>query len=170
MAQVRVHELAEEFAMESKAIIAMLGEIGVFPGSPDSLVEPAAEARIRGVLESDPFAEWTRLAKDPSPASTRPTRPAGSSSPRPSRAAELEILRRRQDILSLWERIQERVPDSAPDRVAWLSRASGLQRFHIHFARSVRDWTAHPNRSHQPNPATLSDALQIMKVLDRALR
>ena len=40
MAKVRVHELAKELGVESKVVLAKLGEMGEFVKSASSTVEP----------------------------------------------------------------------------------------------------------------------------------
>ena len=47
MAKVRVYELAKEFGVESKAVMAALEEMGEFVRSASSTIEPAVVRRLK---------------------------------------------------------------------------------------------------------------------------
>ena len=59
MAKVRVHELAKEFGVESKVVLAKLGEMGEFVKSASSTVEPPVVKRF-----TDKFGDELKAASD----------------------------------------------------------------------------------------------------------
>ena len=54
MAKVRVYELAKEFGVESKAIMAKLNELGEFVRSASSTIEPPVVRKLRAVYPAGP--------------------------------------------------------------------------------------------------------------------
>ena len=54
MAKVRVYELAKELGVESKAIMAKLGELGEFVRSASSTIEPPVVRKLRDVYPAQP--------------------------------------------------------------------------------------------------------------------
>jgi len=59
VAKVRVHELAKEFGVESKVVLAKLGEMGEFVKSASSTVEPPVVKRF-----TDKFGDELKSASD----------------------------------------------------------------------------------------------------------
>ncbi|NAZ84305.1 hypothetical protein GTR02_21105, partial [Kineococcus sp. R8] len=53
MAKVRVYELAKEFGVESKTVLATLKEMGEFVRSASSTVEPPVIRRLKDKFPSD---------------------------------------------------------------------------------------------------------------------
>ena len=49
MAKVRVYELAKELGVESKALMAKLGELGEFVRSASSTIEPPVVRKLRDI-------------------------------------------------------------------------------------------------------------------------
>ena len=53
MAKPRVHEIAAEFGVDSKAALAKLKDLGEFVKSPSSTIEPPVARKLRQALEAD---------------------------------------------------------------------------------------------------------------------
>ena len=68
MAKVRVYELAKEFGVESKVVLAKLGDLGEFVRSASSTIEAVANNRCRvcPVKTSCPITGSGRQVTDPS--------------------------------------------------------------------------------------------------------
>src|SRR5947209_19899900 len=77
--KARVHELAKEFGVDSKTVLATLKEQGEFVKSASSTVEAPVARRLREALGS------TTAAAAPAPAPAR--RPAAPAAPAPAPAA-----------------------------------------------------------------------------------
>ena len=73
MAKVRVHELAKEFGVESKVVLAKLGEMGEFVKSASSTVEPPVVKRF-----TDTFGDELKAASDKRAAKKAPAKKAAS--------------------------------------------------------------------------------------------
>ena len=53
MAKPRVHEIASELGVDSKAALEKLKELGEYVKSPSSTIEPPVARRLRAALEAD---------------------------------------------------------------------------------------------------------------------
>ena len=71
MAKVRVHELAKEFGVESKVVLAKLGEMGEFVKSASSTVEPPVVKRF-----TDKFGDELKAASEKKAAKKAPAKKA----------------------------------------------------------------------------------------------
>ncbi|GAB2750656.1 translation initiation factor IF-2 [Nocardioides pakistanensis] len=86
MAKVRVHELAKEFGVESKVVLAKLGEMGEFVKSASSTVEPPVVKRF-----TDKFGDELKAASEKATAKKAPAKaPAKKAAPAKEPAAETE--------------------------------------------------------------------------------
>ncbi|MFD1541751.1 hypothetical protein [Nonomuraea guangzhouensis] len=152
--------------------------------------ERAAEfkAELTKVIESRPAVptsrpkpqDATRQARRPQvplgnravrvpPGSQRQGRPAANPQPATDPVERSEkALRLEREILQIWERLMRRRPQARHDGVAWLTGASGMERFQVAFAKSVRDWIAHP-QSRQPGRSTLKEARDLLFEMERRL-
>ncbi|HEX6486566.1 MAG TPA: translation initiation factor IF-2 [Nocardioidaceae bacterium] len=83
MAKVRVHELAKEFGVESKVVLAKLGEMGEFVKSASSTVEPPVVKRF-----TDKFGDELKTASEKKAAKKATKAPAKKAAP--AKAAEAE--------------------------------------------------------------------------------
>src|SRR3954470_13395842 len=77
--KARVHELAKQFGVDSKTVLAKLNELGEFVKSASSTVEPPVARRLR---EAFPAA-----AKAAPPAKTAPAKAAPAPASQPAAAA-----------------------------------------------------------------------------------
>ncbi|MDT4992879.1 MAG: translation initiation factor, partial [Actinoplanes sp.] len=91
--KARVHELAKEFGVDSKTVLAKLKEMGEFVKSASSTVEAPVARRLRGALEANGSASAAPAAAAPSapsatnapaPTSARPAPPRRPGPPAPS--------------------------------------------------------------------------------------
>lgn len=73
LAKVRVYELAKEFGVESKAVMAKLQEMGVFVRSASSTVEAPAARRLMDAFKSAASADPAESRRPPTAGTTRPT-------------------------------------------------------------------------------------------------
>ncbi|NVI86279.1 translation initiation factor IF-2 N-terminal domain-containing protein, partial [Actinomadura sp. BRA 177] len=86
MAKVRVYELAKEFGVESKVVMAKLKEMGEFVRSASSTIEAPVERRLKEAFSnsSSPKQGDKRGApkrpSGPRPAAPRPGPPGGGAS------------------------------------------------------------------------------------------
>src|SRR2546427_7093194 len=84
--KARVHELAKELGVESKAVLAKLKEMGEFVKSASSTVEAPVARRLRAALEAGMAPAAARAPAAPTPAA-----PAGeprvAARPAPPRKA-----------------------------------------------------------------------------------
>jgi translation initiation factor IF-2 len=84
VAKVRVHELAKEFGVESKVVLAKLGEMGEFVKSASSTVEPPVVKRF-----TDTFGDELKAAAEKKAAKKSAAKaPAKKATPAPAEAAE----------------------------------------------------------------------------------
>ncbi|HEX6248129.1 MAG TPA: translation initiation factor IF-2 [Nocardioidaceae bacterium] len=85
MAKVRVHELAKEFGVESKVVLAKLGEMGEFVKSASSTVEPPVVKRF-----TDKFGDELKAASDKKAAKKAPAKaPAKKAAAKAEAPAEV---------------------------------------------------------------------------------
>jgi len=82
VAKVRVHELAKEFGVESKVVLAKLGEMGEFVKSASSTVEPPVVKRF-----TDKFGDELKAAADKKAAKKAAKAPAKKAAAAPAEAA-----------------------------------------------------------------------------------
>ncbi|HEX6518156.1 MAG TPA: translation initiation factor IF-2 [Nocardioidaceae bacterium] len=83
MAKVRVHELAKEFGVESKVVLAKLGEMGEFVKSASSTVEPPVVKRF-----TDTFGEELKAASAQKAAKKSASKSAKKAAESPAKKAE----------------------------------------------------------------------------------
>jgi translation initiation factor IF-2 len=76
VAKVRVHELAKEFGVESKVVLAKLGEMGEFVKSASSTVEPPVVKRF-----TDKFGDELKAASEKKAAKKAPAKKAAPAKP-----------------------------------------------------------------------------------------
>ena len=82
MAKVRVHELAKEFGVESKVVLAKLSEMGEFVKSASSTVEPPVVKRFNDKYGADMrAAAEAKAAKRSAKAPAKPAEPAPAARP-----------------------------------------------------------------------------------------
>ena len=79
MAKVRVYELAKELGLESKTLMAKLGELGEFVRSPSSTIEPPVVRRLREIYP----APAEKPAQEPKAAKKAAAKPAPAPAPAP---------------------------------------------------------------------------------------
>ncbi|MEU1042266.1 translation initiation factor IF-2 N-terminal domain-containing protein, partial [Streptomyces sp. NPDC005907] len=79
MAKVRVYELAKEFGVESKAVMAKLQELGEFVRSASSTIEAPVVRKL-----TDAFQQGSNGGGKSAPRKSSPARPAA---PSPAQAA-----------------------------------------------------------------------------------
>ena len=96
MAKVRVYELAKEFGVESKAVMAKLQEMGEFVRSASSTIEAPVVRRLKDEFGSQgPKAQGKRSQGQGAPAPAgQPTATAGARCPGPARPARRHLPRR----------------------------------------------------------------------------
>ncbi|MFB8387877.1 translation initiation factor IF-2 [Microbacterium sp. NPDC055910] len=75
-AKPRVHEIASELGVDSKAALAKLKELGEFVKSPSSTIEPPVARKLRAALQADGAKPAEAAESKPAPA-----RPAGRPGP-----------------------------------------------------------------------------------------
>jgi translation initiation factor IF-2 len=83
VAKVRVHELAKEFGVESKVVLAKLGEMGEFVKSASSTVEPPVVKRF-----TDKFGDELKSASEKKAAKKAPAKKAAAKSAEKAPAAD----------------------------------------------------------------------------------
>ncbi|AZN28902.1 translation initiation factor IF-2 [Flaviflexus salsibiostraticola] len=82
MAKVRVHQLAKEFGIQSKEVLAYLSEAGEFVKSASSTLEPPVERRAR-----EHFAALTKSTAKTTQQADAPARPAPKPGPKADKPA-----------------------------------------------------------------------------------
>ncbi|NEB81317.1 hypothetical protein G3I40_39835, partial [Streptomyces sp. SID14478] len=92
MAKVRVYELAKEFGVESKVVMAKLQELGEFVRSASSTIEAPVVRKLTDALNQGnggkPAAKKAAPAKPAAPRPTpSPAQAAKPAAPRPAPAA-----------------------------------------------------------------------------------
>src|SRR6476661_2300800 len=86
--KARVHELAKEFGVDSKTVLATLKEQGEFVKSASSTVEAPVARRLREALGSTtPAPAPARQPAAPAPAPAAPVAAAPPAAPAPAPAA-----------------------------------------------------------------------------------
>jgi translation initiation factor IF-2 len=81
VAKVRVHELAKEFGVESKVVLAKLGEMGEFVKSASSTVEPPVVKRFTDKFGDELKAASEKKAAKKAPAKKAAAKPAEPAAP-----------------------------------------------------------------------------------------
>ncbi|MFD7220262.1 translation initiation factor IF-2 N-terminal domain-containing protein, partial [Streptomyces sp. NPDC059892] len=84
MAKVRVYELAKEFGVESKVVMAKLQELGEFVRSASSTIEAPVVRKLTDALQGPGGNAGKSAAKPGAPRKATPARPAA---PSPAQAA-----------------------------------------------------------------------------------
>jgi hypothetical protein len=165
--EARVHELAKEFGVTSKDVLAKLANMGEFVKSPSSTVGPAVARKLRAQYSSQAAAGPKRHTGPPPP---RPTPMRASAQKRDEtelrNAPDHHV---RDQILGTWERIRKFVPVTTRNNAAWVAKETGVSRARVSFAESVRNWIAHPDGRHEPGTGTLNDALRVLGEVEREL-
>ncbi|NEA21398.1 translation initiation factor IF-2 N-terminal domain-containing protein, partial [Actinomadura bangladeshensis] len=86
MAKVRVYELAKEFGVESKVVMAKLKEMGEFVRSASSTIEAPVERRLKEAFSNSSSSKQgdnrgaPKRPSGPRPAAPRPGPPGGGAS------------------------------------------------------------------------------------------
>ncbi|MBX9362456.1 translation initiation factor IF-2 N-terminal domain-containing protein, partial [Streptomyces sp. WAC04114] len=94
MAKVRVYELAKEFGVESKVVMAKLQELGEFVRSASSTIEAPVVRKLTDALQQGSGggkpapARKAAPAKPGAPSPAQAARPAAPRPPAPKPAAE----------------------------------------------------------------------------------
>ncbi|MGH3124855.1 MAG: translation initiation factor IF-2 N-terminal domain-containing protein, partial [Streptosporangiaceae bacterium] len=84
MAKVRVYELAKEFGVESKAVMAKLQEMGEFVRSASSTIEAPVVRRLKNEFSAQgPKAQGRGSQGQGAPAPGRPAEGNGNGRPMP---------------------------------------------------------------------------------------
>ncbi|MFD6887002.1 translation initiation factor IF-2 [Streptomyces sp. NPDC059957] len=86
MAKVRVYELAKEFGVESKVVMAKLQELGEFVRSASSTIEAPVVRKLTDALQGPGGNAGKAPAKPGAPRSAAPAKP-GAPTPGPARSA-----------------------------------------------------------------------------------
>ncbi|MEV6951462.1 translation initiation factor IF-2 [Streptomyces sp. NPDC051183] len=86
MAKVRVYELAKEFGVESKVVMAKLQELGEFVRSASSTIEAPVVRKLTDALQGPGGNAGKSAAKPGAPRSAAPAKP-GAPTPGPARPA-----------------------------------------------------------------------------------
>ncbi|GGP48635.1 translation initiation factor IF-2 [Streptomyces abikoensis] len=91
MAKVRVYELAKEFGVESKVVMAKLQELGEFVRSASSTIEAPVVRKLTDALQGPGGSAGKSAAKPAAPRKAAPAKPAaptpGAQAPRPAAPA-----------------------------------------------------------------------------------
>ncbi|WP_037661541.1 translation initiation factor IF-2 N-terminal domain-containing protein, partial [Streptomyces aurantiacus] len=86
MAKVRVYELAKEFGVESKVVMAKLQELGEFVRSASSTIEAPVVRKLTDALNQG-GGNGKSAAKPGAPRKQAAPKPATPASPSPAQAA-----------------------------------------------------------------------------------
>ncbi|MFI0981969.1 translation initiation factor IF-2 [Streptomyces sp. NPDC021093] len=87
MAKVRVYELAKEFGVESKVVMAKLQELGEFVRSASSTIEAPVVRKLTDALQGPGGNAGKSAAKPGAPRKATPAKPAAPSAATPAPAA-----------------------------------------------------------------------------------
>ncbi|MBV9024083.1 MAG: translation initiation factor IF-2 [Streptomycetaceae bacterium] len=87
MAKVRVYELAKEFGVESKVVMAKLQELGEFVRSASSTIEAPVVRKLTDALQQGNGAAGSKAAKPSAPRKQAPAKPSPQPGPVPGAAA-----------------------------------------------------------------------------------
>ncbi|MFI2368686.1 translation initiation factor IF-2 [Streptomyces sp. NPDC018833] len=87
MAKVRVYELAKEFGVESKVVMAKLQELGEFVRSASSTIEAPVVRKLTDALQGPGGNAGKTAAKPGAPRKATPSKPAAPSSAQAARPA-----------------------------------------------------------------------------------
>lgn len=82
MAKVRVYELAKEFGVESKVVMAKLQELGEFVRSASSTIEAPVVRKLTDAFQGG--GNGRSAAKPPRKATPKPAAPAPAQAARPA--------------------------------------------------------------------------------------
>ncbi|MBA2896429.1 hypothetical protein [Nonomuraea soli] len=189
---IAVEKIAQEFSLRNDNLIwAALDYIGVKALTKRCVLDEEMVAEFRAELT----ARIAGLPRPPlPPLSEEEMRGHGAPGPKITtwawrvprgvaaawaerrKAEEVEFQRERSEnalrlegeILQKWERLVRRQPRSRRDRLAWLCEVTGMERFQVAFAKSVRDWIAHPP-SRQLSLGVLEEARRVLIEMERKL-
>ncbi|MDA5285244.1 translation initiation factor IF-2 N-terminal domain-containing protein, partial [Streptomyces sp. Isolate_45] len=84
MAKVRVYELAKEFGVESKVVMAKLQELGEFVRSASSTIEAPVVRKLTDALQGPGGNAGKSAAKPGAPRSAAPAKPGAPAPARPA--------------------------------------------------------------------------------------
>ncbi|MBZ4324524.1 translation initiation factor IF-2 N-terminal domain-containing protein, partial [Streptomyces huiliensis] len=89
MAKVRVYELAKEFGVESKVVMAKLQELGEFVRSASSTIEAPVVRKLTDALQGPGGNAGKSAAKPAAPRKAAPAKPGAPTpgAPRPAAPA-----------------------------------------------------------------------------------
>ncbi|MFF2773742.1 translation initiation factor IF-2 [Streptomyces sp. NPDC058052] len=87
MAKVRVYELAKEFGVESKVVMAKLQELGEFVRSASSTIEAPVVRKLTDALQGPGGSAGKTAAKPGAPRKAAPAPKPGAPAPSPAQAA-----------------------------------------------------------------------------------
>ncbi|WP_150130599.1 translation initiation factor IF-2 N-terminal domain-containing protein, partial [Streptomyces sp. 150FB] len=87
MAKVRVYELAKEFGVESKVVMAKLQELGEFVRSASSTIEAPVVRKLTDALQGPSGNGGKPAAKPGAPRKATPARPSAPSPAAPAQTA-----------------------------------------------------------------------------------
>ncbi|MCZ4603790.1 translation initiation factor IF-2 N-terminal domain-containing protein, partial [Streptomyces sp. Lzd4kr] len=87
MAKVRVYELAKEFGVESKVVMAKLQELGEFVRSASSTIEAPVVRKLTDALQQGSGGGKSAPARKAAPAKPGAPSPAQAARPAPPRPA-----------------------------------------------------------------------------------
>lgn len=170
MAKVRVYELAKELGVESKVVMAKLQEIGEFVRSASAELEAPVVRKLTDAFLAGSHRQPPMLAPHSGHVRYSSTTERRQSTANTNESKHPQNPSYKQEILETWERINGHVPESKrKNKGAWLIGVSGISRARVHFAESIRNWIAHPDGGHEPDLATLKDALRVMQEIERKL-
>ncbi|NEC90813.1 translation initiation factor IF-2 N-terminal domain-containing protein, partial [Streptomyces sp. SID12501] len=83
MAKVRVYELAKEFGVESKAVMAKLQELGEFVRSASSTIEAPVVRKLTDAFQGGSAKPGAPRKAAPKPGAPSPAQSARPAAPRP---------------------------------------------------------------------------------------
>jgi len=86
-AKPRVHEIASELGVDSKAALAKLKELGEFVKSPSSTIEPPVARKLRQALAEELAAQAKSDSAKPEAGSANPAKPGGAKPAAPAAKA-----------------------------------------------------------------------------------
>jgi hypothetical protein len=180
VAKVRVYELAKEFGVEIKAVMAKLEEMGEFVRSASSTIEAPVVQRLREAFRYKvPVPRMDRQAGDrlavDNGAGIPPVTPTRGPGPIPQFSgvapdADTELAPALiREVLEAWDPLKKLAPDPR-EAVSFLAERSKLPRRDIERIRTVRNRCAHPTEQGWPEPYDLDLALATARELRRRLK
>ncbi|MBM7172271.1 translation initiation factor IF-2 N-terminal domain-containing protein, partial [Streptomyces sp. G44] len=84
MAKVRVYELAKEFGVESKVVMAKLTELGEFVRSASSTIEAPVVRKLTDAFQGGGGKSAAKPGAPRKQAAPKPASPSGQASPSPA--------------------------------------------------------------------------------------